>query len=123
MANILSPSWYWSAGLHDAIITHIGELTLPYDYKQKNPVRNCLVLHINSRSAMFDTKVKEIHLYNYKILSLAADIPGSWWLSDSLSEENGKYVLTVSLQNPKTFPEEFTLTIRFEKADVIRKMR
>lgn len=121
MFKFALPSWYWSAGLHDAKITHIGELTLPYDYKQKNPVRNCLILYINSRGAMFDTKVKEIHLYNYKILSLAAEIEGSWWLSDSLSEENGKYVLTLFLQNPKTFPEEFTFTVRFEKAEVIRK--
>ncbi|MBQ9746876.1 MAG: hypothetical protein IJW21_08655 [Clostridia bacterium] len=123
MANTFPrPSPYWPQGLHDAVIIRLEELMLPYDYKQKNPMRNCLVLHLNSRMAMFDTKVKEIHLYNYKIISEnTPPSSGSWWLSDSLAEENGKYVLTIRLQNPETFPEEFAFTVRFEKAEVVRK--
>lgn len=102
----------------------VDQLELPYDYKMKNPVRNCLVLHINSKGAMYDTKVKEIRLYNYKILS-SVKIVGEnlrwWWLSDRLEMEDDKYVLKISLQNPEDFPEEFDFSVKFEKAEVIRK--
>jgi len=117
-----SPSWYWNKGLHDAEITHIDEIVLPYDYTQKNPIRNCLIIFLNSKNALFDTSVKEIRLYNYKLISpdnksFCAD---SWWIADRLTEENGKYILTVSLQNAGSLIKKFNLTVRFEKADVIR---
>ena len=120
--NIFSPCPYWPAGLHDAEIVTVEEQTLTYDVRQKDPIRNCLVLRINACGAMFDTYVKEIRLYNYKILSgVPTEIAGAWWLSDTFKEENGKCILTLSLQNSQTFPDKFTFIVRFETAEVIRK--
>ena len=61
------PEWYWHRGLHDAKIVRIEKLELPYDYKQRIPTRNCFVVHIDSKQSMFDTSVREIRLFNYKI--------------------------------------------------------
>ncbi len=69
------PEWYWHRGLHDAKIVRIEKLELPYDYKQRIPIRNCFVVHMDSKQAMFDTSVREIRLFNYKILTAELSSP------------------------------------------------
>jgi len=118
------PEWYWNRGLHDAKIVRIEKLELPYDYKQRIPTRNCFVVHIDSKQSMFDTSVREIRLFNYKILTAdlpTSDIEGTHWITDQLTEENGKYVLQVELQNSgKKSRYNFLFKIRFESAEIIR---
>ena len=118
------PEWYWNRGLHDAKIVRIEKLELPYDYKQRVPTRNCFVVHMDSKQAMFDTSVREIRLFNYKILTAelsSPDIEGTYWITDQLTEENGKYVLQVELQNcGRNSTYNFILKIRFESAEIIR---
>ena len=118
------PEWYWNRGLHDAKIVRIEKLELPYDYKQRIPTRNCFVVHMDSKQAMFDTSVREIRLFNYKILTAelsSPDIEGTSWITDQLTEENGKYVLQVELQNcGRNSTYNFILKIRFESAEIIR---
>ena len=63
------PAWYWEKGLHDAIIKNITLCPLNYDYTQKNPIRNYLLIEIDSSHALFDSTIKEIKLFNAKILS------------------------------------------------------
>ena len=118
------PEWYWNRGLHDAKIVRIEKLELPYDYKQRIPTRNCFVFHLDSKQAMFDTSVREIRLFNYKILTAdlsSTDVEGTYWITDQLTEENGKYVLQVELQNcGKNSRCNFLFKIRFESAEIIR---
>ena len=118
------PKWYWNRGLHDAKIVRIEKLELPYDYKQRIPTRNCFVVHIGSKQAMFDTSVREIRLFNYKILTAdlsSPDIEGSYWITDQLTEENGKYDLQVELHNcGRSGSYNFLFKIRFERAEIIR---
>ena len=52
------------------------------DKKNKHN-RNLLKLKIDSKGAIYDTSVKEIHFYNYKILT------------PDISLENRKIILTV----------------------------
>ena len=118
------PEWYWNRGLHDAKIVRIEKLELPYDYKQRIPKRNCFVVHMDSKQAMFDTSVREIRLFNYKILTAelsSPDIEGTYWITDQLTEENEKYVLQVELRNcGRNSTYNFILKIRFESAEIIR---
>ena len=118
------PEWYWNRGLHDAKIVRIEKLELPYDYKQRIPKRNCFVVHMDSKQAMFDTSVREIRLFNYKILTAepsSLDIEGTNWITDQLTEENGKYVLQVELHNcGRSGTYNFLFIIRFESAEIIR---
>ena len=118
------PEWYWNRGLHDAKIVRIEKLELPYDYKQRTPIRNCFVCHLDSKQALFDTSVQEIRLFNYKILTAelsSPDIEGTYWITDQLTEENEKYVLQVELRNcGRNSTYSFILKIRFESAEIIR---
>ena len=79
---------------------------------------------MDSKQAMFDTSVREIRLFNYKILTAELsppDIEGTYWITDQLTEENGKYVLQVELRNcGRNSTYNFILKIRFESAEIIR---
>ena len=76
---------------------------------------------------MFDTSVREIRLFNYKILTAdlsSPDIEGTNWITDQLTEENGKYILQVELQNcGRNSTYNFILKIRFESAEIRREER
>lgn len=64
------PDWYWKYGLHDAIILSICELELAPDWKEELPKRNCLVIQLDSKNALFETNIKSISLYNYRITGM-----------------------------------------------------
>lgn len=119
------PEWYWQKGLHDAKIVDIEEQELAYDYKQRDPVRNCIVLHLDSRMALFDRSVKEIKLYNYKLCSPEAavrDFCGTWWLKDNLSITDTGYSLAITLKRigKRASREELVVEIQFKYAEVIK---
>ena len=123
-----SPNWYWVTGLHDACITNVEELEFPFDYnkfvRQKNKYdRNLFSMKIDAKNALFDQKVKEIRLFNYKILSEDISLQESkkaWWLADRLTYENGHYILEIDLQDFDTCSKDFVFKIKFEKAEVDR---
>ena len=122
------PEWYWKSGLHDAAIIGVESFEFPFDYnkfvgEKSKYNRNLFVLKIDAKGALFDTSVKEIHLFNYKIISDTVNLQGrkkAWWLSDRLTAENGSYLLEIHLQDLDSFPEEFTFKVKFAKAEVIR---
>lgn len=122
------PAWYWIKGLHDAGITEVAAFEFPFDYnkfiKDKNNYnRNLLKLKVDSKGALFDTTVKEIRFYNYKILTPDISLENRsimWWLSDRLREADGCFVLDIDLHDFKSYPEDFTFKIKFERAEVIR---
>lgn len=115
-----SPEWYWYNGLHDALILKTEELELDYDFRQRNPVRNCLKLYLDSSQCTYDTSVQSISLYNYKIIRAPIErkIDGCWWFGDRLEFKNGKYLLTICLLDSAL--SEHLFVIRFESAEVER---
>lgn len=122
------PEWYWVKGLHDACIVGVETIEFPFDYgkytEQKNEyTRNALIFKVNSKGTMFDFHVKEIRFYNYKILSKEVDLTGRkkiWWLEDKLTEENGNYILEITLEDTNSTPEQFSFKVKFERAEVDR---
>ena len=122
------PEWYWVKGLHDACIVGVETIEFSFDYEkyteQKNEyTRNALIFKVDSNGAMFDFHVKEIRFYNYKILSKEVDLTGRkkiWWLEDKLTEENGNYILEITLEDTDPTPEQFSFKVKFERAEVDR---
>lgn len=57
-----------------------------------------------------------IKFYNYKILN-DCTLNGKWWLCDTLSFENNKYILKVTVCD--SFGKEECFTIRFSDAEII----
>ena len=112
------PNWYWKKGLHDAIIKKISFQTLDYDYTETNPIRNYILLEIDSRNALFDTKVKSIRFYNAKIVS-DSDISGYWWVNDELIYNSNRYILTIYARSKRA---SVTTKISFDSADVFREL-
>ena len=121
------PDWYWKLGLHDACIVDAFEI--PFDYnkyvgEKNNCNRNALSLQIDASGAIYDTRVKEIRFFNYKILTEEITLQGRnkvWWLADRLTEiDDGFYILEIDLQDFDSFPEEFTFKIKFNCAEVDR---
>ena len=110
--------------MHDACITGIEAYEFPFDYDKYTKAngktdRNVFILSVNAKGAIYDCDVKEIRLFNYKILSdKELEVNDKiWWMGDSLTEENGSFVLEIEFYNS---PELFTFKIKFERAEVDR---
>ena len=118
MKQNVSPGWYWHRGLHDARILSTEAVELPYDYTQRDPIRNCFKLHLDPSQALFDTAVKTINLFNYKILrdDTPGGLAGCYWKQDSLDFRNGKYRLELTVWNK----HELRFVIQFGHAEVCR---
>ena len=122
------PEWYWVNGLHDAGIIGVEVFEFPFDYNkfvgQKSKYnRNLLKLKIDSKGAIYDTSVKEIHFYNYKILTPDISLENRriiWWLADRLIANDNNFVLEIDLQDFNAYPEDFTFKIKFERIEVVR---
>ena len=122
------PAWYWVKGLHDAHITLVESFEFPFDYdrytREKNTYdRNCLTLTLDAAGAMFDTSVKAIRLYNYKYLTPETALEGHgtlWWIGDRLTVSDGRFELEIDLYDSEGFPEDFSVRIRFDRAEVER---
>ena len=117
------PDRYWIYGLHDAQILSVEELELPYDHKSRDHKRNVFIIRVDSNHALFDRSVKEIRLYDYKILTgeiSPSDLQEIWWISDSLISENDKYRLNISLKGiGKHSIYDFDFSVQFSSAEVV----
>ena len=121
------PDWYWVNGLHDACIVDVEYFEFPFDYNKfvgnKNSYdRNLMLLKINASGALYEQEIKEIKLFNFKITT-NIELQGRkkvWWLADRLSEKDGYYYLEIDLQDFDSFPEDFMLGIKFDRAEVVR---
>lgn len=116
--------WYWTRGLHDARILCTEAKDLPYDFTERHPIRNCFKIHLYSSGAMFDTSIKCITLFNYKILLDDSDkggytdggLDGCYWMQDILRLDRGKYLLEITALGE----DDFRYVIQFESAQVDR---
>ena len=120
--------WYWINGLHDACIIGVETIENSFDYdkfvKENNKfIRNQLTLKIDAEGALYDREVKEIRLFNYKILSEDISLIGRkeiWWLADRLVDRGEYYTLEIDMQDLRSKPRDFVFEIKFESAEVIR---
>ncbi len=115
------PDWYWSRGLHDAVLLAVHELALPVNWKERPLRYNCLEWHLDGRNALFETGIRCICLYNYTLLAgelERAREPRTWWFSDTLTVEDKGYRLEVVLEHGNG--DRSTLDIRFAEAVVER---
>ncbi len=123
-----TPTWYWHRGLHDAHITLAEAFEFPFDYnrftREKSKYdRNCLTLTIDASNALLDTSVRTIRLYNYKYLSENATLESHktlWWIADRLTDCTNHYILEIDLHDCEAFPKDFTVRIKFDRAEVER---
>ena len=123
------PEWYWIYGLHDACIMQIESFEFPFDYnkfigEKSKYNRNCLALKIDAKGALYDNSVKEIRFYNYKVLTEHISLHNRkevWWLADRLSDQGDFYTLEIDLQDLNSYPEDFTIKIKFDRAEVCRE--
>ena len=123
------PDWYWVKGLHDACIVGVEMFEFPFDYNkfvknQNRYTRNLATLKINAEGALFDSAVKEIRFFNYKILTDHISLENRknvWWMADRLVDHGDYYTLEMDLQDFDSKPEDFTFKIKFERAEVDRK--
>ena len=128
------PDWYWDNGLHDASIIGVDTYEFPFDYdkytaKKNKYDRNVLSLRIDAKGALYDSRVKEIRFYNYKLLPESVDLmslePSEknkvWWLADQLTEQNEKYELDILLEICVPHQRQFHLKLRFDRVEVDRK--
>lgn len=111
------PQWYWDKGLHDATINSIELVLLDCDFAKKNPLRNYIIIEIDSRNALFDTSIKAIKFYNAKILSKNINYCNWWWVDDSLKKQGEKYTITIHVA---TIKQVDTLIIRFDDVEIVR---
>lgn len=122
------PDWYWVNGLHDACIVDVEYFEFPFDYNKfvgnKNSYdRNLMLLKINASGALYEQDIKEIKLFNFKIITNNIELQGRkkvWWLADKLTEKDGYYYLEIDFQDLDSYPEDFTFEIKFDRAEVVR---
>ena len=122
------PDWYWVSGLHDACIVDVEYFEFPFDYNKfvgnKNSYdRNLMLLKINASGALYEQDIKEIKLFNFKIITNNIELQGRkkvWWLADRLTKKDGHYYLEIDLQDFDSYPEDFTFEIKFDRAEVVR---
>ena len=123
-----SPEWYWANGLHDACIIGVETFEFPFDYNrfkgEKNKYnRNLMILKINAKGALYDTSIQEIRFFNYTVLTDHVSLKERkeiWWLSDTLTDHGKYYTLKMELQDLESYPEDFAVEIKFERAEVDR---
>ena len=111
------PDWYWEKGLHDAKILRTESLVFHRDYKNVCPERTAFKLYLNTQKAIFENKIKSITLYDYQILSEFESFDDVYWLSDTLTEANGRYILEIILCS-LLYNNEFAFKISFTHADI-----
>ena len=118
------PQWYWLRGLHDALVLGVETQEFAYDVTQARPVRNCMVIRLDARGALYDTSVTAIRLYNYKVLRDGSQTGGygegltdCYWMQDRLRREKEKFILDITALGE----DDFLYSVRFDFAEVERK--
>lgn len=110
--------WYWEKGLYDSEIIDIKKEDYNYDYRQRRPIRNMFEIVLDAKCAMYDTLVKSISFYNYKIIKGGDDLLHTWWYEDEIAELNGRKQLKLTVRQSKDKFSELILV--FDTAEIVR---
>lgn len=113
----MSSQCYLGKGLHDAEVLKINEIQLLYDYHEKNPRRNYLEIELNSSQALFDSNVKAVRLYNYKILEGDLDLIGAWWLDDQIIPQESSLIVKIQFRSQSAIHK---LTVKCSEYELIK---
>lgn len=121
------PEWYWKNGLHDAQILSVGAVELAVDWSSAHPLHNCLEICLDATGALFDSKVKKILLYNYKIKTPDVDLnilDRPFWINDELTLlPNNRFLLTINVRAfGKHDHRHKQFSITFDEAKVKRNI-
>ena len=104
------PDWYWTRGLHDAVVLSVISR------------ENCLEICLDSTNAMLERDIKKISLFNYKIQTpevTLEDLENTWWLRDNIQTlPNHRYLLEIIFENGKR--KRKTLTVLSKTASIER---
>ncbi len=110
MQNQQLPDWYWTRGLHDAVVLSVISR------------ENCLEICLDSTNAMLERDIKKISLFNYKIQTpevTLEDLENTWWLRDNIQTlPNHRYLLEIIFENGKRKRKSFT--VLFKNASIER---
>ena len=119
LTKATSPCWYWSKGLHDAII--ISKRMQYFDdyYKSHDRYYNCLELTIDASNALFDSSVSCIKFFNCKEVDPELSIEGKYWVSDEVFMSGNMFTLKIKIIS--ICRQESTYEITFENCHVLRK--
>ena len=122
------PDWYWKRGLHDAKILSVCELKLVPDWKEKHPKRNCLEILLDGKNTLFETDIKKISLYNYRITDMNMNgvkpitleaFRNVYWLGDSIDRlDDGKFLLEIECTDSRS--NLMSLNVKFEIPEIER---
>lgn len=113
----MSSQYYFGKGLHDAEVLQINEIQLSYDYHEKNPRRNYLEIKLNSSQALFDSNVKAVRLYNYKIIEGDLSLIGTWWLDDQIVSQGSFWVIKMQFRSQSAIHK---LTVKCSDYELIK---
>ena len=104
------PDWYWTRGLHDAVVLSVISR------------ENCLEICLDSTNAMLERDIKKISLFNYKIQTpevKLSELTNVWWLRDNIQTlPNHRYLLEIIFENGKRKRKSFT--VLFKNASIER---
>lgn len=104
------PDWYWTRGLHDAVVLSVISR------------ENCLEICLDSTNAMLERDIKKISLFNYKIQTpevTLEDLENTWWLRDSLQTlSNHRYLLEIVFESGRRKRKRFA--VLFNTASIER---
>ena len=104
------PDWYWTRGLHDAVVLSVISR------------ENCLEICLDSTNAMLERDIKKISLFNYKIQTpevTLEDLENTWWQRDNIQTlPNHRYLLEIIFENGKRKRKSFT--VLFKTASIER---
>ena len=104
------PDWYWTRGLHDAVVLSVISR------------ENCLEICLDSTNAMLERDIKKISLFHYKIQTPEvplAELENTWWLRDHLQVlSNHRYLLEIVFETGRR--KRKTLTVLFKTASIER---
>ena len=116
------PEWYWSRGLHDAIVKSVHLKEFSFNPRDKNQIRNSLIIEVDSRCAMYDTTICTIRFININKKALdnreLSSLIGSWWIKDDLSFCQNKRKWTIKNLFGKTKTKTVSLNFCFDYVEI-----
>lgn len=117
-----TPKWYWSRGLHDAIVKSVHLKEFSFNHRDKNQIRNSLIIEVDSRCAMYDTTICTIRFININKKALdnleLSSLIGSWWIQDDLSFCQNKRKWTIKIFFGKTKTKTVSLNFCFDYVEI-----
>lgn len=120
---IKEPEWFWTRGLHDAVVEDISAKEITPDYSKPFPLYNYLSIELDAEHAMFERDIAEIRFYNYKLKGFEAKLPTEFplfWMTETLKQiSEHRFEIKIELVTERNKHRFIHMT--FQTAEVLRK--